>query len=222
MMKRVFVLFIFCFSLNICFLSAQIYNDESDNKKYFYDLGFSYSTLIFRGDASMLNLHGAYYFSPNWGVRTGISYTSDISDDCDWLIKVPALFSFRSETVDSTEPAFDDDDSFGQMLFSALWYILPKRFEVNAGPSFGYMSPFRKFTEDEKLYSDNYYINTKPMVTMDLNGKMTIPINRVGIDLSLGVSYFLTKNIKSYSLNSTDTKIYRWMGNFSVGIHYRF
>lgn len=222
MMKRVFVLFIFCFSLSICFLSAQTYNDESGNKRYFYDLGLSYSTLIFQGDGSMLNLHGAYYLSPNWGVRTGLSYSSDITDDCDWMIKIPALLSFRTETIESMEPDFDDDDSFGQMLFSSLLYILPKRFEVNVGPSFGYMSSYDLPNKQGKLVDDFYCIGTKPMVTLDLNGKMTIPIKRVGIDLSMGVSYFLTKNIKSYSHNGSEERVHRWMGNFSVGVYYRF
>lgn len=223
MMKRIFVLLIFYFSLSICFLSAQTYNDESDNKRYFYDVGFSYSTLIFRGDASMLNIHGAYYFSQNLGVRTGLSYTRDITDDCDWLIKIPALFSFRSETIDSVEePDFSEAETFGEMLFSTLLCIVPKRFEVNGGPSLGYMHPYRKLTDEEKLYDDNYFIDTRPMLTLDLNGKMTIPINKVGMDLSLGISYFVTNNVKSYAENGLDKKTQRWMGNFTVGVHYRF
>lgn len=221
-MKRIFVLFIFYFSLNICFLSAQTSRFESDNNKYFFDIGLSYSTMIFEGDGTMVNLHGAYYFAPNLGIRTGLSYTSNITDDCDWMIKIPALFSFRTETIESMEPNFDDDETLGEMLFSSLLYILPKRFEINAGPSFGYMSPYNLPNKHGQLVEDFYYINTKTMATLDLNGKMTIPINRVGVDLSLGVSYFLTKNIKSVSPNGVDSKTHRWIGNFSVGIHYRF
>ena len=220
-MKKSLLLFIL-FSLIALSLHAQIYNDISDNKKYYYDIGFTYSTLIFHGDASMIGLQGGYYLTPNLGLRTGLSYTRDLTDDCDWLIKVPALFSFRTETVESMAPTLDDCETFGEILFSTLVAILPKRFELNAGPSFGYMDTYRKFAEEEKIKSDNYFINVKPMVTLDANAKMTIPIGRVGFDFSLGVSYFLTRNIKYYSQDNLDNKISRWMGNLSVGAHYRF
>ncbi|MFV0417923.1 MAG: hypothetical protein ACK5KT_04190 [Dysgonomonas sp.] len=220
-MKKITFLSFF-FSFMTLSSQAQIYNDISDNKKYFYDLGFNYSTLIFHGDASMIGLNGAYYFTPNLGIRTGLLYTRDLTDDCDWLIKVPALFSFRTETIESMTPNLDDCETFGEMLFSSLLYILPKRFELNAGPSFGYMDTYRKFTEEEKIKSDNYFINTKPMVTLDANAKMIILIGRVGLDFSMGVSYFLTRNIKYYSFDNLDNKISRWMGNLSVGAHYRF
>lgn len=219
-MKKTFLLLLFLFTL--LSLQAQKHNDISDNKKYFYDVGLSYSTVFFHGDASMINLHGAYYFTQNLGMRTGLSYTRDLTDDCDWLIKIPALFTFRTETIDSMEPDFDDCDSFGEMLFSGLISILPKRFELNIGPSFGYMEAWRKYTEEEKLKSDDYYINVKPMITLDANAKMTIPIGRVGFDVSFGVNYFLTRNIKYYSPDGLDNKISRWMGNISVGGHYRF
>lgn len=220
-MNRIFWLFVFLFFV-FQTLWSQRYNDISDNRKYYYDIGFNYSTLLFHGDASMISLQGAYYLTSNLGIRTGLGYTRDVTDDCDWLIKVPALFTYRTETVDSMNPYLDDCETFGEMLFATLWYILPKRFELNAGPSFGYMDTYRKFTEGEKIKSDNYFINTKPMVTIDANAKMTIPIGRIGLDFSLGVSYFLTRNIKYYSPDNLDNKISRWMGNLSVGAHYRF
>lgn len=220
-MKKIFLLLVF---LSFVFLTlrAQKHIDISDNRKYYYDVGFNYSTLIFHGDASMISLHGAYYLTPNLGIRTGLGYTRDLTDDCDWLIKVPVLFTYRTETIDSMNPNLDDCETFGEMLFASLWYILPKRFELNAGPSFGYMDTYRRFTEEEKIKSDNFFINVKPIVTLDANAKMIIPIGRVGFDLSLGVSYFLTRNIKYYSPDNLDNKISRWMGNFSVGAHYRF
>lgn len=121
-MKKILFLSIF-FSLITISPRAQIYNDISDNKKYYYDIGFNYSTLIFHGDASMIGLNGAYYFTPNLGIRTGLSYTRDLTDDSDWLIKVPALFSFRTETVESIAPYLDDCETFGEMLFATLWGI---------------------------------------------------------------------------------------------------
>ncbi len=134
----------------------------------------------------MVNLHGLYYLTPKFGIRTGLSYTCDITDDCDWMIKVPALFSFRSETLDGENIAFDTCETIGEYLAMSLLTILPKRFGLNARPSFVYMNSYRKFSEEEKLRSDNYFINTKPIIALDANAKMTISINRVGIDLSLG------------------------------------
>ena len=203
-------------------LQAQIYNDVSDNKKYFYDIGFSHSTLIFHGDASMIGFNGGYYFSQNWGMRSGLLFTRDLTDDCDWLVKVPALFSYRTETVDGFEPDFDNCETFGEMLLYGLFSILPKRFELNAGPSLGYMDTDRKYTEEDKKGSDNYYINTKPMLMLEANARMIIPMGRVGLDVSMGVNYFLTRNVKYYSSNGFDNSISRWMGNISVGMHYRF
>lgn len=220
-MRKIFVLLVF-FSFISLSSKAQIYSDLSDNRKYYYDIGINYEPLLFHGDASLVNLSGAYYFTPQLGIRTGLGYTRDLTDDCDWLVKVPALFSYRTETIESMAPYLDDCETFGEMLFATLWYILPKRFELNAGPSFGYMNSYGKFTEEEKKNSDDYYINVKPMVTLDANAKMTIPIGRVGLDFSLGVSYFLTRNVKYYSSDNLDNRISRWMGNLSVGAHYRF
>lgn len=220
-MKRTFILLISSFYFILSY--AQTFVDTTDdNRKYFYDIGLSYSYLIFRDDSRMVNLQGAYYFSPNMGIRTGLSYSGGITDDCDWMIKIPALFSFRTATAEGLEPMYDGDETFGEILFMSLLYLLPKRFEVNMGPSFGYMTADKKYASDEKLKSDNYFIENKPMVTMDTNVKMTIPIKRIGIDFSLGVSYLFTKNIKYYSPDNLSNRTQRWIGNFSMGAHYRF
>lgn len=220
-MKRTSVLLTFI--LIYFSLTAQTFIDTTDdNRKYYHDIGLSYSYILYHGDGKMVNLHGAYYFNPNLGVRTGLSYTRGITDDCNWMIKIPALFSLRTGTIEDMEPGFDGDESLGEFLFMTLLCILPKRFEVNMGPSFGYMTPERKFSAEEKKKSDNYYIENKMMVALDANAKMTIPMRRVGIDFSLGVSYLLTKNIKYYSPDNLSNKTQRWIGNFTMGAHYRF
>lgn len=223
MKKIVFIILAILYSLNS---NSQILtNPTDDNRKYYYDLGISYSTLIFSGEGSMINLQGAYYLSPNLGLRTGLSYSSNITDDCNWMVKVPILFSFRTSTIDGGY--FDlnndsEDQTIGAIIINVLVNILPKRFELNIGPAIGYINPYKELGNIEKSNSESNLINTKMMFSLDANAKMTFPIKRFGIDLSFGVSYLATNNIKHYKYDKLDYKYDRWIGNFTLGAHYRF
>lgn len=223
MKKIIFIILGILYSLNS---NSQTLTDPTDdNRKFYYDLGINYSTLIFSGEGSMINLQGAYYLSPNLGFRTGLSYSSNITDDSNWMLKVPILFSYRTSTIDGGY--FDinndsDDQTIGAIIINILINILPKRFELNIGPAIGYIDPEKMITNEVKFGSGNNFIKNKVMLSLDANAKMIFPIKRFGIDFSFGASYLITNNIEYYPYDNLSSKKQRWIGNFTLGAHYRF
>lgn len=228
-MTRTYQIMIISFIACFVTLNAQTNNDETLNKRFYKDIGISQS-ILFVGDGSITNLHGAYYFTPKLGVRSGISYSNNIIDNCKSYIKIPILFSLRSETIRNDDPDFTigDEDNLSDIILNAIGNILfmiPTRYEINIGPTIGYISSDSKLTAEEKRQVDDYFVNVNPMITLDANAKMTLALYRIGIDFSFGVSYLVTPNLKYYSNNiysDKDGKTLRWIGNFSIGAHYRF
>ena len=225
-MNRVtFIAIFLCFSLSV---SAQHRNN--DNFRFFYDIGVEVgafrpisSTNYLQGGA-MFAITGSYFYSHRFGFRSGLSLI-DAMEEGDIYWRVPILFAFRTKTfrTDLTDwrsrrmpysPYWEL--SFIQRLAndvgSFLLVLLPTRFELNAGTSFGAIPSY---------HSERIEVSQRFANTLDANARLSFQFWRICINGNLGISYLLTRNINYKGLNSEKTKP-SWFSNMSFGATFRF
>ncbi len=215
-------------------MTAQI-QYKNENYKYFNEIGAGIGVAIFHDNSTQINLEAAEFIEPNIGIRTGIISYSEMSHS-KWGFKVPVLLAFRTS---NTKLDYDYDYDYENQhrilphitsdLMYSLLFNLPMRFEFNIGPAIGYLHPNKENKElntEEKRKREDYFLNTRLLVTLDANVKASFVIKQVNIGISGGVSLLATRNYKYYAIDDfadeKDGKIARWMGNISFNASYRF
>jgi hypothetical protein len=207
------------FTLFLCFgLFAQAQTDKenewysnhymnNDNWIYFRDIalerGLYMATVPIDdlSDGRITSLHGSYFLNNIFGFRSGVSLITDLNDDSPYL-KIPFLLALRSRTF---QTSVVESETFKEFIRNLIWYIIPKRCEINMGPSLGYIW------------------NNKPdwAYSIDSNFRIGFQFGRIGLNGNIGVNYLLSKNfIGSYFIYAKRSRPV-WYVNLSAGFSFR-
>lgn len=227
-MKKIVIIIVATLLFSLPIFSQIKY--KNDNYKLLNEFGFHVGIAIFEEDqCTYYNLDAANFFSPNVGVRSGVTYYAKTMN-AGWMVKIPVYVAFRTANkkneYDVMAPENIDNNLLQDIIYSIIGE-LPMKFEFNIGPSIGYVSPEsgpKKLSSEEKRKLDDYFVHAKMSISADANLRISYYINRVGINLTLGGGYWVTNNFKYYSVKGDEDngKVSRWMGNFSAGLTYRF
>ena len=218
-------------------VSAQrlVIDNDNDNFRFFYDIGVEVgafrpisNTNYLQGGA-MFAITGSYFYSHRFGFRSGLSLI-DAMEEGGIYWRVPILFAFRTKTfrTDLTDwrarrmshnPYWESpywELSFIQRLAndvgSFLLVLLPTRFELNAGTSFGAIPSY---------HSERIEVSQRFANTLDANARLSFQFWRICINGNLGISYLLTRNINYTGFSGEETKP-SWFSNMGLGVTFRF
>lgn len=178
---------------------------NDDNWTYLYDVmierGLYASTTSNSNmsDGRITSLYGGCFLTHCMGFRSGISYITGLKDAR--YMKIPCLFALRTRTVRMPEI---ETERFGDFLKNLFLSFIPVRYEVNFGPSVGYIW-------DER----NSFASS-----IDFNFRMGFKFWRVVINGNMGVNYLWTKNFASRRTVGRFRHI--WFANLSTGASFRF
>ncbi|MDR0332921.1 MAG: hypothetical protein LBI15_05600 [Dysgonamonadaceae bacterium] len=230
---------VFCVFAVITMITAkaQIHtapDSENDNWRYFKDIGIERGTFIPMSKFNLssgnaLTITGSYFYSDKWGFRSGVSFIDGLAGGANYW-RVPILFAFRTRTFTADYDLNDmyEDYSFSGSLTRGLigffFSLLPTRFEMNAGASFGGISPYHS-----KGYSSNGShitdISRTFASTLDANMRIGFQFWRICVNGNFGISYLLTQNINYYDIHPNlgeEKSNPSWLGNMGVGASFRF
>ncbi|MDR2056769.1 MAG: hypothetical protein LBP83_00495 [Dysgonamonadaceae bacterium] len=206
-------------------------NDRyNDNLIYFHDVTLERGLFIptdnnHLSNGSVTALSGSYFLNDKFGFRSGISYISEM-DGSQMYWKVPLLFAFRTTTIPFNDDTDMDFETARDYLVYLLLNVIPKRFEFNAGPSLGYMTPYSLYYssgETLTLPSETTRLRYRFASSIDANMRMIYQIGQLGLYINMGISYLWTRNYIYF-----ETKPYRkesrpaWLANLSLGVSFRF
>ncbi len=228
MCKKVIFGFIFLFFL----LSTQARQPEerNDNWRYFRDIGVEYGIYIPTeynnlSNGSITNLHGGYFFNDKLGFRSGITLITGMEGSGNYW-KIPFLFSVRTKTFNIEWNSDAEYDNASDLLFNFLLFILPNSYELNIGPSLGYMTPKNSITyitQGGAEFSEIYKINNRFASSIDANLRLSFQLGKICLNGNMGINYLLTKNYDYHFFIPDDTaQKPTWFVNLSVGVSYRF
>jgi hypothetical protein len=206
-------------ALFICFgLSAKAQTEfeieephiENDNKLYFQDIVAeygSYSTTALNSDMSegyITSLYSGYFLTHWYGFRSGASLIMDLKHNSPY-IKIPCLFAVRTPSL---RLLIAEPESFREFLLSIFLLIIPTRFELNVGPSLGYV------WNNQRSFASS----------IDANLRMGFQIWRIEIHGNMGVNYLWTKNFIDRDYDRDYKRLFRpaWFINLSFGASFRF
>jgi hypothetical protein len=201
---------------------------DNDNLEYFHDISLDRGVFMTKSvSGTITTLHGSHFFNDKLGIRSGLSYVSEIPGSGSYW-KAPVLFSFRTETFSSSIDKNEEFDSFREYLIVFLVNILPKNLEFNLGASLGYMTPDNSATYSyleggSEILRETNEIHKRFASSLDGNVRISYPIWRFGLNFSMGASYLWTKNYiyKEYFPIRTEYQP-ALFGNFCIGISFRF
>jgi hypothetical protein len=233
----IFVLFL-CFNLSV---SAQYHHSYNDNWRYFYDIGveggwFSSMNNVSLSSERTFTVTGSYFFNHRFGFRSGVSFINGLAGGADYW-RIPLLFAFRTRTVIGEyfdprphSPFYTPPEEMRSNLGVFILSLLPTRFELNAGMSFGGISPFNTKTYWSSdghnfVHSETIDISRRFAASLDANARVSFQFWRICVNGNFGISYLLTRNIRHYTINPNtgDNRTNpSWFGNVGVGVSFRF
>lgn len=206
--------------------------EVNDNWRYFHDIAIENGLYIPTNEKTMssgsiMSLHGSYFFTDKFGFRSGLSLISGM-DGSDKYLKIPLLFSFRTEAVSFAGGNDIEFESFREALINFLINVVPKRFEFNAGFSLGYMTPKADsthiFNDGGKLMlAKTFEASRRFASSLDANMRMSYQIWRIGLNINIGINYLWTKNYNHhdyYPINSQSQP--SLFANLGIGASFRF
>ena len=207
-------------------------NDDNDNWLYFYDIAIEKGSYIsmssendFVSDAKIISILGSYFWTDKFGFRSGFSYIDGIYGS-ERYCKVPLLFSFRTRTFRWL--LFDDEiESLQETLLKLLLLIVPTRFELNIGPSFGYITPnkYVHYTtaRGNKVLSQTADLRSRFASSIDANARLSFQFWRICLNGNIGFNYLLTNNFDYRIHHPYKEKVNSsWFVNVSAGLSFRF
>jgi hypothetical protein len=182
---------------------------NNDNRWYFHDIALErglYTATQSNGnmsDGRITSFYGSYFLTHNLGIRSGISLITDLTNNSPY-VKIPCLFAIRSRTFHILTPKAE---SFGEFLGNLFLAIIPSRYEINLGPSFGYV------WNNQRNFASS----------IDLNFRMGFQIWRIGINGNMGINYLWTKNFVDKEFVMVNRQFrHAWFANLSLGVLFRF
>ena len=217
-----------CFCLSVSAQQSERQYDmyDNDNLKYHYDIGFEsglYGSLDFNGfqPGTIHTLHGSYFFRENFGFRSGISLISEIGGS-DYY-KIPVLFSARTKTFNRYWNITSDNGLLHDFFLNVFLSLLPTRFEVNIGPSLGYIPHYNSrahyYDFGRKVYYDSFN-DFSIASSLDTNLRLSFQFWRICVNGNVGFNYLWTKNYNVYQLSENIKP--SWFTNTSIGVSFRF
>jgi hypothetical protein len=206
--------------------------EENDNWDYFYDIALGGGLYISTDDNSfppgtVISLSGSYFLNDKIGFRSGVSYITQLEGSNEYL-KIPLLVAFRTASfrydwLDQTEP-----ENLGEFFTHFLLTIIPTRFEINAGPSLGYMTPNPVSTYTyqigKEVLLETSEINQRFASSLEANFRISYQIWRICLTGNLGINYLWTKNYNHQVFRPTENSNTKpsWFANLSFGGSFRF
>lgn len=184
---------------------------DNDNWLYFQDIALErglYTATVSSdnlSDGLITSLYGSYFLNNIFGFRSGVSLITDLNSDSPYL-KIPCLFAIRSRTF---RISYDESDNFRDFWRNLFWNIMsaiPARFEINMGPSLGYI-----------------WDNQRSLAfSIDGNLRMGLQFWRIGIYGNMGLSYLCTKNFVDGNFMAKKRIRPAMFANISGGVSFRF
>ncbi len=237
-MKKVAMFSVILFFLSFSFVlqaqnasSGKSSPDNSD-RKFFYDLGLETGLYVSTTDrdwpsGSILSFHGGYYWNDRFGVRSGLSFISGL-EGSDRYYKVPLLFSFRIGPYQKEWDDRDEYDNFGELLFAFLLHFLPTSLEVNAGTSFGSISPdlseiYTINNKGKEILSERSWVSREFASSLDANLRLSFRFWRINLTGNMGINYLYTKNFHHTLYVPEETRNRPcWFANLGLGASFLF
>jgi hypothetical protein len=123
-----------------------------------------------------------------------------------------------------------EDYSFFESLAHLVLSLVPTRFEINAGTSFGGISPYHSkgysgLPNGNSIHTQTTDISRRFASTLDANARIGFQFWRICVNGNFGVSYLLTQNINYYDIHPNlgeEKSNPSWLGNMGVGASFRF
>ncbi|MDR1896900.1 MAG: hypothetical protein LBR10_08935 [Prevotellaceae bacterium] len=198
----------FCLSLQAQTNAEHKRHIDNYNRRYYQDIVLERGLYIPTTDNSMsegyiTSLYSGYFITHNLGFRSGVSMITDLNNGSPYL-KLPVLFTLRSPTLHISYHR--DDETFGEYLRHLILYLLPTRYEINLGPSLGYVWNNRR----------NF------AASLDLNIRAGFQFWRIGLYGNMGINYLLTKNFVNRDIIPRGKSRPGWFGNLSLGASFGF
>jgi hypothetical protein len=179
---------------------------DNDNKLYYQDIVAEYGLYTDMAvnsslsDGFVTSVYSGYFLTHWFGVRPGVSMIMDLNNSP--YLKIPCLFAVRSPLVRTT---IAEPETFREFLFNFFLYILPTRYELNIGPSLGYVWNNRRHFAS----------------SIDMNLRMGFQIWQIGIHGNMGFNYLWTKNFINKDEIAKNAR-QAWYVNLSIGASFRF
>ncbi|HAN20049.1 MAG: hypothetical protein A2X13_07205 [Bacteroidetes bacterium GWC2_33_15] len=209
--------------------SAQDFDEKAYNRDLSLNYGI-YPALISDANQSnlagtMVSAQGAYFFYNNTGIRTGLTFITDM-EGTDAFITIPIMFAYRTKTNRDFYLG-SNIDSFGDLIFQLILGLIPKQAEYHVGMNIGYIDPDNNIGlsgyNDGTYFEEGYKVNQRFTSSVDAGLRLTYRIYRFGIVLSPSVSYMFTNNFEYYSeLDNNSSFNPNWFMNLTLGLSYRF
>ena len=208
-------------------VSAQRFDNENDNYRFFYDIGIERGLMIPIDGISLtegttFSITGSWFYQPSFGFRSGLTLINGFGANSSYSHwRVPILFAFRTRTFTNDFGDWRSHPDYWSLSFcERLWRgttnfflsLLPTRFEINAGTSLGAFSPTDTGVSD---------ISRRFASTLDANARLSFQFWRICVNGNFGISYLLTRNVYSVNWHNEATRP-AWFGNVGFGATFRF
>ena len=178
------------------------------------------------GSASITSISGSYFLDNGFGVRSGISYISEL-EGSDGYWKIPFLFCYKINLPCREWDELGDFEDFSELFIHTLSCILPASLELNTGFSLGGIKPYPSSVYtlhgEQEILIETYNVNRRFAASWDAELKFGFQIWRILLSADLGVNYLLSNNLEYTSLYPfEETYKPKWFGKVAFGVAYRF
>jgi hypothetical protein len=174
-----------------------------------------------------LNVSTSHSFYKKMGYRVGVNYIKDF-EGTDALISAPIYLNYRTR-VGRDEYLVIDAESFSELLFQVIVWLLPKNLELFAGGNVGVIRPgvgvSNNYQWETVPYNQGFVLSKEFYSAIEGGFRMNYRIWRFAVSLSPTVSYSLTKNFTFESENNLSSFTGyspRWFVRATVGLSFAF
>lgn len=213
------------------FAILSIAQTKTENK-FFHDISVDYGIFASLNSdqhenlaGNKLNLQTSYFFINDLGIRSGITFVSNM-EGCNKFYSVPVQLVYRTPVYKSHE-IYIHAENLTDFIFKLIVSLMPKQYEFNIGTNLGYIEPNNQISivsiNDGPSFEKGYGVEQRFVSTIDVGFKGKYKIRRFGITLSPTVNYLLTKNFK-YNSELFPDKGYtpQFFLSFTFGLAYEF
>jgi hypothetical protein len=174
-----------------------------------------------------LNVSVSHYFYKKVGYRVGANYLKNF-EGTDAFYSMPIYMTYRTRI--GREEYFEiDAESFSELVFQFIVWLLPKNLELFAGGNVGVIKPGVGVSNNTQWnsvpYNPGFMVKDEFYSAVEGGFRMNYRIWRFAVALSPTVSYSFTKNFTFESednLSSFTGYSPRWFVRATVGLSFAF
>lgn len=148
-------------------------------------------------------------YGGTFGARSGFNLINMDNNTRQYQIPLYAAFSGEIKSVSTS---YYETRSLNGLFFDLLLLLIPKRIELNIGPSFGWISA----SNDTR--QEIYRLNQRFAVSLDAQCRLTFRIWRFGLVGTIGASYSPVNNFELRKDNYHP----HWFCKATGGLLFRF